>query len=135
MILATCKDTAAKAAKLVKVTYANEQKPVVSIDNAIAKAKAEGSYAKQTSGKFETKPNGNIKVDHTLNGTLRAGSQYHFYMETQSVVCHPREDGIDVHISTQWMDHAQNTIATALNIPTNSVNMQVRRLGGGFGGK
>ncbi|ODN05821.1 Indole-3-acetaldehyde oxidase [Orchesella cincta] len=135
LILATTKEVAERAAKVVKVTYENIQKPIVKIDEAIEKAKNEGTLVQNTFGTFSTKPAEDIKVAHTVSGTMRFGSQYHFYMETQTVVCHPREDGIDVHCCTQWIDHTQNTIATVLNIPTNSINMQVRRVGGGFGGK
>lgn len=110
MILATSKELAAKAATLVKVKYANEKKPVVNIDEAIEKAKSEGTFPKQTSGKFSSKPIDSIKVAHTIEGTVRTGSQYHFYMETQSVVCYPREDGIDVHCSTQVKIKVSNVI-------------------------
>ncbi|ODN02750.1 putative aldehyde oxidase 1 [Orchesella cincta] len=134
LILASSSHIATAAAKLVKVTYEQVSPPIVSIDQAIDKAKSEGTYARQTMGTFRTKPV-ELHAPHTLSGTFRCGSQYHFFMETQTVVCHPREDGIDVYTCTQWMEHVQNMVSLILNIPTNSVNVQVRRLGGGFGGK
>lgn len=85
----------------MKVTYENVKKPVIDIEEAVEKAKAQGTYEKQNFGKFSTKPIDDIKVEHTLKGTYRSGSQYHFFMETQAVVCHPREDGIDIHCNTQ----------------------------------
>lgn len=135
LILAKSQLLANQAAKLVQIKYANETKPVIDMDKAIDKAKASGQYDMQTGGTFKTKPVDAIKVQHTIQGKLSTGSQYHFHMETQSVVCHPREDGIDVYSTSQWVDHAQNNIALALKIPTNSVNLQVRRVGGAFGGK
>lgn len=101
LILATSKELAYKAANIVKVTYENVRKPIVDIEEALEKVEKEGKLAEQSTGVFSTKPNDDIKVVHTLKGTLRTGSQYHFYMETQSAVCYPREDGIDVHCSTQ----------------------------------
>ncbi|CAL8096692.1 unnamed protein product [Orchesella dallaii] len=135
LILATSKDVANKAAKLVKVTYENVTKPVVNIEDAIAKAKEDGSLQKQTMGSFTLPPSADVKADNTLKGTCKFGSQYHFFMETITTVCHPREDGIDIYCCTQWMEMIQNAVAMVLNIPTNSINVQVRRLGGGFGGK
>lgn len=135
LLLATTQSAADSAAKLVKVKYSSIEKPVVNMDEAIEKAKAEGTYAWQTMGKYSTKPDSSVNATQTLKGNFRTGSQYHFHMETQSVVCHPREDGIDVYCSSQYHDHVQNTVSSALNIPTNAVNVTVRRLGGGFGGK
>ncbi|CAL8070104.1 unnamed protein product [Orchesella dallaii] len=135
LVLATSTELARSAAKLVKVTYENVTTPIVKIEQAIAKAKEEGTFARQTVGVFKTAPSEEIKVAHTVKGTCDFGSQYHFYMETQSVICHPREDGIDIYCCTQWMEHVQHTVGMILNIPSNSVNVQVRRLGGGFGGK
>lgn len=101
MILATSQELAKKAAQLVKVKYGNVQKPVVTLDDAIEKAKAAGTYPIQTLGCYKSEPDAAIKVAHTLKGSLRTGSQYHFYMETQAMVCHPREDGIDLYCTTQ----------------------------------
>jgi xanthine dehydrogenase molybdopterin-binding subunit B len=56
-------------------------------------------------------------------------------MKTQSCLCVPIEDGMDVYSATQWMDATQIAIADMLKLPNNLINMNVRRLGGGFGGK
>lgn len=58
-------------------------------------------------------------VKHIIKGTFRNGSQYHFTMETQTCVCVPIEDGIDVFAATQWMDLTQVAIAQCLNIKNN----------------
>lgn len=72
---------------------------------------------------------------HTIKGHMEQGLQYHYTMETQTCVVVPAENGLDVYSATQWMDNGQVAIADALNIPNSLINMQVRRVGGGYGGK
>ena len=57
-------------------------------------------------------------------------------METLSALCIPKEDNqIQLYATTQWMDFTQNLVAAALGIQINQIDMEVRRLGGGYGGK
>lgn len=63
------------------------------------------------------------------------GAQYHYSMETQTAVCIPAEDGIDVHSATQWSDSVQEIISAALKIPSNAINIHFKRLGGAYGAK
>ncbi|KYN05925.1 Xanthine dehydrogenase, partial [Cyphomyrmex costatus] len=72
---------------------------------------------------------------HEIKGAFRSGGQYHYSMETQSCVCVPMEDSIDVYPSSQWMDLIQVSIATCLNVQHNRINVHVRRLGGSYGSK
>jgi len=45
--------------------------------------------------------------------------QYHYTMETQSCVCIPAEDGMNVYPTSQWMDLIQVSIANCLNVQNN----------------
>nr|CAI5857543.1 unnamed protein product [Callosobruchus analis] len=56
-------------------------------------------------------------------------------MEVQCCQVVPTEDGLDLFPASQWMDLAQLAAAEALAIPTQTINVTVRRLGGGFGAK
>lgn len=76
-----------------------------------------------------------VGAQHKINGRFDIGLQYHFTMEPQTSICIPVEDGMDVYSATQWMDLTQIAIANAIVVPHNSINMQVRHVGGGYGGK
>jgi xanthine dehydrogenase large subunit len=71
-----------------------------------------------------------------LRGALAIGGQDHFYLEGQVALATPREGG-DVHVwsSTQHPSEVQHLIAKVLGAPHTSVVVEVRRMGGGFGGK
>lgn len=67
---------------------------------------------------------------------IRLGSQYFFYMETQTALAVPDEDNsIVVYSSSQTPQYVHSTVAACLGIPENNVRVITRRVGGGFGGK
>lgn len=76
-----------------------------------------------------------IEGQHKISGRFEMEGQYHFTMETQTCLCIPIEDGLDVYSGTQWMDATQIAISEMLNVPNNKINMHVRRLGGAYGSK
>ena len=73
---------------------------------------------------------------HVLSGTMEIGGQDHFYLEGQVAMATPLENG-EMHCwsSTQHPTEVQHLIAKVLAIPDHSVTVDVRRMGGGFGGK
>jgi xanthine dehydrogenase large subunit len=73
---------------------------------------------------------------HHSRGTIRIGGQEHFYLEGQVALAVPGEDGaMLVYSSTQHPSEVQHIVARVLEIPDSFVTCQVRRMGGGFGGK
>jgi xanthine dehydrogenase large subunit len=73
---------------------------------------------------------------HQVHGTLQTGAQEHWYLETQACLCIPGEGPeIMVHSSTQHPSETQALVAEVLGISRNEVNVEVKRIGGGFGGK
>ena len=68
--------------------------------------------------------------------SLSIGGQEQFYLEGQISYAIPLEDdGLLVHCSTQHPSEMQHLVAQALQLSANQVQVQCRRMGGGFGGK
>jgi xanthine dehydrogenase large subunit len=64
------------------------------------------------------------------------GGQDHFYLEGQVSLAIPGEDDeVIVYCSTQGPSETQHLVAHALGVPSHAVTVEVRRMGGGFGGK
>jgi len=71
-----------------------------------------------------------------LQGTLHIGGQEHFYLETQISSVMPTEDGgMIVYTSTQNPTEVQKLVAEVLGVSMNKIVIDMRRMGGGFGGK
>ena len=125
-------DQARAAAKLVDVEY--EVLPaVLSIEEALKNE----SYVSpvQTMARGDLEP-AFRESKYRLKGEFRAGGQDHFYLEGQIALATPG-DGGDIHVlsSTQHPTETQHGVAHLLGIPFSAVTAEVRRMGGGFGGK
>ncbi|WP_102107467.1 xanthine dehydrogenase molybdopterin binding subunit [Oceaniglobus roseus] len=73
---------------------------------------------------------------HVTEGSIEIGGQEHFYLEGQAALALPQEGGdMVIHSSTQHPTEIQHKVAEALGVPMNAVRCEVRRMGGGFGGK
>ncbi|WP_020682633.1 xanthine dehydrogenase molybdopterin binding subunit [Marinobacterium rhizophilum] len=73
---------------------------------------------------------------HRLQGKLHIGGQEHFYLETQiSSVIPTEDDGMIVYTSSQNPTEVQKLVAEVLDVPMHKVVIDMRRMGGGFGGK
>lgn len=71
-----------------------------------------------------------------LEGTLTTGAQEHWYLETQAALCIPGEGReMTVYASTQHPSETQAVVAEVLGLPKHDVVVEVRRMGGAFGGK
>ncbi len=76
------------------------------------------------------------RCKYVFEGSVEQAGQEHLYLETQGAYCYPAENGnLMVHSSTQSPTAAQRTIAKVLGISMNQIQVDVVRLGGGFGGK
>ncbi|KAG6040589.1 hypothetical protein E4U41_007782, partial [Claviceps citrina] len=133
MVLATSANRAAEAARAVKVEY-EELPAILTMEEAIDHKSFHPVYREikkgDTEGAFD-------KCDHVFTGSVRMGGQEHFYLETNACVAVPkREDGeMEIFASTQNANETQTFAARVCNVPANRINVRVKRLGGGFGGK
>lgn len=79
---------------------------------------------------------GQAEAAHRIAGQMRIGGQDHMYLEGHIAFAMPGEDDdVIVHCSTQHPSEAQHMVAHVLGVPNNAVVVNVRRMGGGFGGK
>ena len=73
---------------------------------------------------------------HVFEGRTESGGQEHLYLETQGAYAHPTEhNSVKIYSSTQGPTAVQRTVARVLGVGMNKVEVDVARLGGGFGGK
>jgi len=76
------------------------------------------------------------KSSNRIKGEISVGGQEQFYLEGQISYVAPKEDGcIHLWCSTQHPTEMQHVVAHALGLDLNQVVVEMRRMGGGFGGK
>jgi len=73
---------------------------------------------------------------YVAKGQAESGAQEHFYLESQVTVATPSEEG-NLHLSsaTQAPTSVQRCVAGVCGLAMNRIEVDVRRLGGAFGGK
>jgi len=73
---------------------------------------------------------------HVFEGVAESGGQEHLYIETQGAYAFPTElGGVRIISSTQGPTAVQRHCAVVLGLGMHQVEVDVTRLGGGFGGK
>ncbi len=132
LVVATDRETARRAARLVKVLA----EPLPALLSA---------RAAHAAGQYVTPPvhlaRGNVaealaRAPHRLRGSFESGAQEHLYLEGQVAYAIPGEQHQWlVHSSTQHPGEVQHWIASALGLASHDVQVVCRRMGGGFGGK
>jgi xanthine dehydrogenase large subunit len=131
-VAAATLDQARSAAKLVDIDY-EPLPPVLTIEEAMTRELYVSPPQVISRGDIAT---GFATAAHRLSGELRAGGQDHFYLEGQIALAIPGDDGgIMVQSSTQHPTEVQHGVAHLLGLPFNAVTVEVRRMGGAFGGK
>lgn len=132
MVLSPYPLVADKAVKLIELEY-KELHPIFDIDEADKKKEWYIPERKIENGKVQTE----LKTaKHTLSGVVESSNQEHFYMETQRCWAVPGEGNtLTLYSATQSTMEVQEVMSHVLGIPANQIVLDVRRLGGAFGGK
>jgi xanthine dehydrogenase large subunit len=131
-VLAETRTIARCAAQLAKVEY-DELPAILDIETALK----EQSFVLDPSVMQRGKSKHALEeATNRLQGEIYTGGQDHFYLEGQVSMSLPLEDG-DVHVltSSQHPSEVQQLVANSLGKPFNAVTVEVRRMGGAFGGK
>ena len=134
-LFAVAADTTEHARKAVlkaKISY-KKLKPITSIKEALKKK----SFVLKEKIIKKGEPIKQIKNSlHRLKGNFTTGSQEHFALEGQAAFVIPQEDeDFKVFSSTQHPSETQQIIAKMLKQKSNTITVETRRIGGGFGGK
>ncbi|HNU09454.1 MAG TPA: molybdopterin-dependent oxidoreductase, partial [Pyrinomonadaceae bacterium] len=132
VVLAESDEQARAAASLVKA----EIEPLEAIVDA-REAFAKGSLiAAPKRFKLGDSDSAFKTCAHVFAGRADSGGQEHLYIETQGAYTLPSETGgLRVFSSTQGPTAVQKAVASVTGIPMNLIEVDVTRLGGGFGGK
>jgi xanthine dehydrogenase large subunit len=131
-VAADSHEKAKAAVGLAQIQY-KELEPTLTID----KAMEEQFFVRPThQHKRGDAKKALAEASQIVSGDLYIKGQEHFYLEGQISMVAPTEDGgMNVYSSSQHPTEVQKLVAEVLNISINKVNVEVRRMGGGFGGK
>ncbi|WP_170783371.1 xanthine dehydrogenase molybdopterin binding subunit [Ruegeria lacuscaerulensis] len=132
-VVAETRDIARRAAELAKIEYkalSHALDPIAAQEAGYPHVTAPLKLERgNVDAAQETAPN-------RIKGRMRVGGQDHMYLEGHIAFALPGEDDdVVVHCSTQHPSEAQHMVAHVLGVPSNAVVVNVRRMGGGFGGK
>ncbi|HQZ95852.1 MAG TPA: molybdopterin-dependent oxidoreductase [Pyrinomonadaceae bacterium] len=132
VVVAESEELARKAAKKLKVEI-DELAPVT--DPRVAAANGDLIVPPKkfvmgsTADAFST-------CEHIFEGKAEINGQEHLYIETQGAYAVPTENGgLRVYSSTQGPTAVQRAVCRVTGLAMHEVEVDVQRLGGGFGGK
>jgi xanthine dehydrogenase large subunit len=132
IVLATSEDLARKAAR--KITAEIEPLEVIT-DPRVAAAKGE-LIVPPKKFKMGDAEKAFMTCEHVFEGRVEINGQEHLYIETQGAYAMPAENGgIKIYSSTQGPTAVQRAVCKVTGLPMHQIEVDVQRLGGGFGGK
>jgi xanthine dehydrogenase large subunit len=132
LVLAETEEQARHAAKLIRA----EITPLEIITDAREAQGAGELIAPPKHFKLGDADRAFATCEHIFEGRADVNGQEHLYIETQGAFTVPTEqNGLKVYSSTQGPTAVQRAVARVTGIPMHHIEVDVTRLGGGFGGK
>ncbi len=132
LIAAENEDALHEAEKKILIEYESLE-AILDIETAIEKNNLLAPPRKIERGNVEE---AFTKSPHIIKGELKTNGQEHWYLETQTALAVPCEGKeMMIYASTQNPTETQAIVAEVLGISKNEVEVEVKRMGGGFGGK
>ena len=132
LIAAETKRAALEAERLITIDY-TPLPAITDIETAIAQNNLIAPERRIVRGDVEEELK---KAPYKLRGTLKTGAQEHWYLETQSALAIPGEGSeMKILAASQNPSETQAIVAEVLGLQKNEVEVEVKRIGGGFGGK
>lgn len=132
LVLAETEEQARRGAKLIK---ADIEPLEIITDEREAQAKNE-LIAPPKHFKLGDSEKAFATCEYVFEGRADVNGQEHLYIETQGAYAIPAEHGgLRIFSSTQGPTAVQRAVARVTGIPMNLIEVDVTRLGGGFGGK
>lgn len=131
-VLAKTQEMAKIAATLATIDI--EETPAIL---TVAQATAEQSLVRPSQRMSQGDATQALKdAQHVAKGTLSIGGQEHLYLEGQVSMAIPEEEErMFIYTSSQHPSEVQKLVSEVLDIKLNKVTVDMRRMGGGFGGK
>ena len=132
VVVAESERQAREAALLAQVDY-EITSPILSIDEAVAHQSRVRPPHSMVKGDAKQAIN---TASLQLTGKVSVGGQEHLYLEGQVALALPSEEGgVHLYCSTQHPTEVQTLVSEVLGLSFNQVVVEVRRMGGAFGGK
>ncbi|MCX7549625.1 xanthine dehydrogenase molybdopterin binding subunit [Xanthomarina sp. F2636L] len=132
LIVAETEFIARQARQLIKIDI--DELPVIT---TAKQAKAKGSFINAPrSFSIGNTEKAFADCEYVFEGETFSNGQEHLYIEAQGAYAEPLENGnIKITSSTQGPTAVQATTARVLGVAMHKIEIDVTRLGGGFGGK
>jgi xanthine dehydrogenase YagR molybdenum-binding subunit len=133
-VAAVCADTLVQARAAVHAIASEFEvlEPLLDPDEAVRRRRLHAQPRVRERGDFER---GLAEADAVVEAEFRTQVVLHNSMETHQAVVEWVGDGVEVHISTQYIWGIRDAVAERLGLPADKVRVICRYMGGGFGSK